>query len=137
MKKKTFFFILLLVLIFTVPARADVAPPQTPPGADIVPGAENTQVRMLAETVILSVDKNTPEGDLGKAATSAVFTMRNLGASSETMAVRFPLTFWNGQSDGFYNYPEITDLRVLVNDYEKSYRKKTNDEGYDNLLPFR
>jgi tetratricopeptide (TPR) repeat protein len=116
LKRSPLFLLLLLGVILLIPnqARADVAPPDQPPGANLVPGNEETQVRMMAETVLLDVQASAPAGSLGQASVTAQFTMQNLGASPETMAVRFPLTFWNGLSDGFYNFPEITDLVVEV-----------------------
>ncbi len=41
--------------------------------------------------------------------------MRNLGRASESMPARFPLTFFNGNSDGYGNYPEIAAIAVRVN----------------------
>jgi len=105
------------------PAKADIAPPEAPPGANILPGSEATQVRMLAETVTLSVSKTHPEGIQGQALVHAVFTMRNTGASDESMEVRFPLTFWNGLSDGWGNFPEITDITVKIDGRSVSTRK--------------
>ena len=105
--------LILLAVFFLFPnvALADIAPPEEPPGANISPNSLPTQVRMEAETVILDV-----LGDAsGQAAVTASFTMRNLGTTSETLLVRFPLTFYDGESDGWGNYPEITDLRAKVN----------------------
>jgi hypothetical protein len=95
-------------------ARADVAPPEQPPGSNPFPGNENTQVRMVAETVTLVVLPVPSSGSIGQAKTEAVFIMHNLGTVEERMDVRFPLSFWDGRSDGFFNYPEIQDFRVSV-----------------------
>ena len=117
MKHNRWLLLLLVILaaLFTpIRARADMAPPQLPPGTNIVPGSENTQVRMVAETVTLTVLPNPSPKFLGQAATEAVFTMRNLGTATETMNARFPLTFWNNESDGYLKYPEIPDIRVFV-----------------------
>lgn len=91
------------------PARADVAPPEAPPGSTLWPGSETTQVRMVAETVTLTI---APDKETALARTSAVFTMRNLGAQAERLAVRFPLRFQLYPEE---RYPEINDLRVKVN----------------------
>lgn len=99
--------------------RADVAPPAQPPGANPEAGAEGTQVRMMAETVLLEVQPGASADSLGQAKVTADFTMRNLGSETERMAVRFPL----GVNDGFYNYPEIRDLRVGVNGKGVSTRR--------------
>jgi hypothetical protein len=52
-------FVLLVSLLTPITARADMAPPKGPPGTNIVPGSENTQVRMVAETVTLTVIPTT------------------------------------------------------------------------------
>jgi hypothetical protein len=105
-----------LVTLFSVKsARADVAPPEAPPGSNLVPGAETTQVRMVAETVLLIVAKDPADSKGAIARTEATFTMRNLGNVEEKMQVRFPLTFFNGYSDGFGNFPEIANIAVKVN----------------------
>jgi hypothetical protein len=127
----------VIILIFMVSffpflsASADIAPPETPPGADIAPGDETTQVRMMAETVTMTILDRVPESQLGQAATQAVFTMRNLGDTREQMEVRFPLTFWNGQSDGFFNYPEIRDFQAIVNGNVAGTRRVKTPNSYD------
>lgn len=59
-------------------AQADVAPFGPPEGTNPVPGTEITQVRMVAETVIIDIDADTPYAE-GLAHVTASFTMRNLG----------------------------------------------------------
>jgi len=118
MKYSKCFSILILVLLVSlltpITAHADVAPPQEPPGTNIVPGTVPTQVRMVAETVTLTVLEKPSADYLGQAATEAVFTMRNLGTETETMEARFPLTFWNNEDNGLLQYPEIPDIRIQV-----------------------
>ena len=95
------------------PARADVAPPESPPGVIISPGTDSTQVRMLSEVVTLTIGSSADL--IGKAKTSAVFIMRNLGSADENIDVRFPLTY----GDALYydnKYPEINDFNVQVGD---------------------
>lgn len=93
------------------PARADIAPPESPPGSNPVPGSESTQVRMVAETVTLDV-LAAARGDWpAQAAVTAEFQMLNLGEVEERLEVRFPL----GWNDGFFRYPEIRDLQARVN----------------------
>ena len=75
--------IAFFIPIHPVPAYADVAPPEQPPGSSLMPGEGGTQVRMLAETVLLEVTSDKPDGSLGKALVTASFIMRNLGAQSE------------------------------------------------------
>jgi hypothetical protein len=104
--------LLLLILLLAMPsrARADVAPPGNPPGANPEPGATSTQVRMVAETVLIEVLADAPVDSLGQAHVTADFNMRNLGVATETMAVRFPIS----ANDGFFGYPELKDLAVEV-----------------------
>jgi tetratricopeptide (TPR) repeat protein len=109
-------------LVF-VSARADVAPPEFPPGSNPVPGSLVTQVRMMAERVTLTVISRPPEKVLGQAKTEAAFLMRNLGTAAESLDVRFPLTFFDGRDDGFGHFPEIADLQVLVNGKPVTWRR--------------
>lgn len=118
-------FAVLLATLFSVKsARADVAPPEAPPGTNLVPGSETTQVRMMAETVILTIAKDPADPKGAIARTEASFTMRNLGGVEEKMQARFPLTFFNGSSDGFGNFPEIADIAVRVNGRAVSTRRE-------------
>lgn len=102
-------------------ARADIAPPPPPEGANITPGEETTQVRMLAETVIITA-ANTKFDQPPSATVSANFTMRNLGEAQEQMEARFPLNVLYPMYQGDVNEcvyplaaPEISDFRVKVN----------------------
>lgn len=135
MRRLQAFLAIVIVIsagLFAVqPARADIAPPDVPPGSSLLPGAENTQVQMVSEQVLLDVLSNPPGASAGQARTTAVFKMRNLGAAAETLAVRFPLTFWNGASDGFSNYPEIRDLKAYVNDKAVPTRRLVESSPYD------
>lgn len=106
--------VFLLSLSIPFPARADVAPPEQPPGANIMPGSTTTQVRMLAETVTLTVLSKPSASYPGQAKTEADFTMRNLGSAEEKMQARFPLTFWNDHDNGFGQFPEIPDIQISV-----------------------
>ena len=107
--------LILLSILFPGHALADIAPPDQPPGVNLLPGDESTQVRMLAESVLIDVLANTPAGSLGQARVTAHFTMQNLGSTDEKMLVRFPLTFWNGANDGFGRFPEIKNFAARVN----------------------
>jgi len=99
--------IFAIVLAFPSTAFADVAPPYNPPGVNPEPESESTQVRMLAETVVIDV-KN--EGDLGSARITADFTMRNIGSQPENLAIRFPISADNGRGE----YPELKNLAIKV-----------------------
>ena len=116
----SFFFLSL----FVQSVHADVAPPETVPGSNLLPGEKNTQVRMMAETVALTVLEDPQDANGAIAETRAVFTMRNLGSLEEKMDVRFPLSFFNGNSDGFGNFPEIERIAVKVNGAAVSTRRE-------------
>ncbi len=128
MKQKLLVLTLVLsafVALFpSASVRADVAPPEAPPGANINPGGEVTQVRMIAETVILNIVADPADSDGAIANTVATFTMRNLGNTEEKMQARFPLSFFNGNSDGFFNFPEIPSIRVKVNGIRVDTRRE-------------
>lgn len=111
--------LLLVVLAFPSDARADIAPPQFPPGSNPQPGAEITQVRMKAETVVIEVQKDITPGSLGAARVAADFTMHNTGTADESMAVRFPIT----ANDGWGGYPEIGNILISLNGKQVRHRR--------------
>ncbi len=115
-KRLSIIFLTLILLAFPSTVLADVAPPANPPGSNLQPGSETTQVRMVAETVQIDVKA---DNSLGSAHLTADFTMRNLGSQSESMAVRFPIT----ANDGFGNYPEIKELVIKVNGQQISFQR--------------
>ena len=118
-------FVLILISAFpSQTVRADVAPPESPAGTNLIPGNEITQVRMAAETVTLTISKNPADAQEAIAKTEAVFIMRNLGAAEEKMQVRFPLSFFNGNSDGQGNFPEIESISVKINGETVSTRRE-------------
>src|SRR5512146_2689982 len=105
---KALSIILLICALFALPSsvRADVAPPMNPPGRNLQPGTDTTQVRMVAETVLIDVQNDTTPDSLGSASVTADFTMHNLGTQDESLAVRFPIA----ANDGRDQYPELTGL---------------------------
>jgi hypothetical protein len=116
MRRLGFIFLVTLLLAFPSPALADVAPPYNPPGANPEPGSESTQVRMLAETVLIDVKNDGPRGS---ARIRADFTMRNLGGESESLAVRFPISANNGRGE----FPELENLVIEVGGKQITYRR--------------
>jgi len=91
-------------------ARADVAPPQFPPGAN--PEIDQvTHVRMMDERVVIEIQAEDDVDVMGTARVWAEFRMENLGSNTEKLMVRFPISY----SDGFRGYPEIDDLMVYIN----------------------
>ena len=123
---KRFTFVLSIVILFAIPSSvlADIAPPHNPPGSNLDPGLEVTQVRMMAETVLVDVLKDTTPGSLGRAHVTADFTMQNLGTESERLAVRFPIA----ASDGWFNFPEITNLVIQVDGRQVGFRRVSYPE---------
>jgi len=119
MKRILVFLLLITMFAFPSAALADVAPPANPPGSNLQPGTSTTQVRMMAETVLIDVNNDTTPNSLGSAAVTADFTMRNLGSSDESMAARFPIS----SNNGFGKFPEITDIVIMVNGRQVSYRR--------------
>jgi hypothetical protein len=119
MKNLCFTVLLVVLLAFPSDVRADVAPPMFPPGSNPQPGAEVTQVRMAAETVVIEVLKDTAPQSLGRARFTADFTMHNTGTTDESMAVRFPIT----ADDGWGEFPEISNLLIQVNEKQVQYRR--------------
>jgi hypothetical protein len=117
-KMKQFSFALLILILFAFPSAvlADMAPPVNPPGSNLQPDSETTQVRMVAEIVQIDV---RADDSLGTARVTADFTMRNLGNQSESMAARFPISASNGHGE----YPEITDLSIKVNGKQARFQR--------------
>jgi hypothetical protein len=127
MRKIIALIIAVILLLFSnTRGLADVAPPEPPSGTDPEPGNEITNVRMVAETVLIEIDADSSL-DSGNGKVTATFTMRNLGNTDEQMDVRFPLdqtTRWGGLCKDFFpQFSPITDLRVKVNDLFVSTKK--------------
>ena len=106
--------------------RADVAPPANPPGSNLEPGSESTQVRMLAETVLIEVLPDYAPRSLGQARIKADFTMRNLGGGSEMMAARFPISAHDGRS----SLVEVQELSIQVDGRQVSYRRIAGEDPH-------
>ena len=104
------------LLMLPSSALADVAPPVNPPGSNPQPGTENTQVRMLAETVLIEIQSTA---ELGSARVTADFSMRNLGSADEKITARFPIS----SDNGFGKYPEISGLSISANGKPISYQR--------------
>jgi len=131
------FWVFLLVFVsLLIPwgiVRADVAPPEQPPGSNPHPGSETTQVRMVAEHVLIEILDDEPQDSLGQARVMAEFQMRNLSSQEEVLMVRFPIS----SNDGFYNFPEIQDLQVSVDGNPVSTTRSEYIGGvYDDVVPW-
>jgi tetratricopeptide (TPR) repeat protein len=112
--------------------KADVAPPEPPSGTNPIPGSETTNVRMMSETVLITIDADSAASN-GFASVNATFTMRNLGDVDEQMNVSFPLDQtigWAGLCYApFLYFPPISDLKASVNgkavETQKTYQTVT------------
>jgi tetratricopeptide (TPR) repeat protein len=123
---------IVILFLFPISAAADIAPPAQPPGSNLQPGSETTQVQMAAETVLIDVQASAPSKSLGQAHVTASFTMHNLGAEAESMAVRFPISGNTGSN----SYPLIRDLRVKVGGKPMPTRNIQGEDpnfGYDQV----
>ncbi|MDI6769338.1 MAG: hypothetical protein QMD04_06650 [Anaerolineales bacterium] len=110
----------MIALLFpSYSARADIAPPEQPPGANIRPYGEVTQVRMVRETVLVSVLKSHPASSQGQAVVIATFVMRNLSSMEEYLDVRFPLSMRNWLGEVL----EIKDFRAKVDNVSVGTRR--------------
>ncbi|MEA3377176.1 MAG: hypothetical protein U9R72_13380 [Chloroflexota bacterium] len=85
---------------FPSPALADIGPVWTAQGAGVAPGEEPTDVQMVSETVMVTVEPLEPPSDealiwmhqLVTTHVEATFQMRNQGSEAEELEVWFPLT---------------------------------------------
>lgn len=124
-KKSILSLFLTIALINVTAVRADVAPPEPPSGTNPMPGEELTNVRMVAETVLIDIDADSPY-DEGLATVTATFTMHNLGTVGEQMNVRFPLDQtlgWGGLCSNISFFWPIEDLKAKVNGRAVSTKK--------------
>ena len=128
-------------LLVGQPARADIAPPEPPPGSNLGPGVETTQVQMVWEKVVLEVlalqsAKVELAGDIAAAKVTATFSMRNQGSAEEQMAVRFPLANPSGSGDGtLRGFPEIQGVKVTLDQQLVATRRVTTTNPYDSQYP--
>ena len=117
MRKKLFLIVILAAAAIAWPpeaARADIAPPKTPPGSALLPEDAGTAVRMLAETVTLEVSADPQNASRAIARTHAVFTMRNLGHVDETIGRALPAVLPRWQQRRLLRVPRDTlDLRQV------------------------
>ena len=117
--------------------QADVAPPDQPTGANLVPGKETTNVRMISEEVIIDVQPDllpatqNAWGVSDWAKVTASFQMQNTGTKIEKMDVRFPLMIPSGSGDGFGNQPELEGFRVEVDGKFLDYKETTTENPSD------
>ena len=113
MYRRLFGTILLLFVVF-LPANtvlADAAPPQYPPGGDVGAGGFETNVQMVSENVLITVESTDPDPALSgtfysglvsydtRAHVDAYFYMVNQGSEVESFDVWFPIGGSSGYSD--------------------------------------
>jgi hypothetical protein len=120
-----------------IDVHADVAPPDQPTGANLVPGKETTKVRMISEEVVIEVQPdllpNAQDvwGVSDWAKVTASFQMQNTGTKIEKMDVRFPLMIPSGSGDGFGNQPELAAFYVEVDGISLEYKETTTENPSD------
>ena len=110
---------LLALSVISQPVRADIAPPEFPPGSNIGP-EQATNVRMSAEYVLFDATGLTSSVE-NYVAVSATFTMTNEGSTAEELSVRFPLDCEDSR------VPTFNHLSVAVNDIPLSVKYETGD----------
>jgi hypothetical protein len=134
----TLLICIFLLQVYNQPVSADVAPPPYPPGSSISPDGQ-TQVRMLEEHVTLDFDPGNlhdPELHINHAysdytiSVKADFSMKNLGTSTESMKVRFPLSYKHLSDDLL-----IDDFQVLVEGSPTPFEKEeySDDQFQGNM----
>ncbi len=146
MKRNIFIFLIVLFAglvsaIHFQPASADMAPPPPASGSDLYPSIENTNVRMVSETVLMDI-AGYSENPLGEAQVTAQFFMRNMGEVTEQMQARFPLNSPDyilelelKSGDEFCTFidaPAVYDFSVWVND-----EKVDSNITFETILDFR
>jgi len=144
MKNNIWRWVLVSVLLAAViglkaeRVHADIAPPQQPPGSNISPDGETTQVQMVNERVVINVqmglleyDGNQYDGVRDYAVVTCHFLMRNHGSTDERLKVRFPLAEPYGMGDGWGNQPEIGDLRIKVDGAAREYHRELMPNDFD------
>jgi len=121
MKKTTIWIAALVVLLGVCgqsarPVSADMAPPPPPSGANLLPGQDTTQVRMVSEQVVLDIP-STSQSKTWSAGVRAEFQMRNLGSAAESMNARFPMYMATDspECNTISPYPAIQNFGVRVN----------------------
>lgn len=118
-------FMLLFVLFLPTHAvLADAAPPQLPPGGDVGAGGFETNVQMVSEDVLITVESADPDPTLAdtfpsglvsydtRAHVDAFFYMVNQGSEVESFDVWFPI----GGSSGYSDDLSVDDFAVWVGD---------------------
>lgn len=133
---------ILMLAALNASVNADVAPPLQPPGAS--PGLlefAETNVAMDWESVVFRVGDSdhlyyaTDAFPAVNATVSASFIMTNYGENTETLDVVFPLTHLRGIGDGRFNYPEIQDFRVRVDDVPTVWETIETPNPYEETDP--
>jgi len=125
-----------LALFLVQRAWADVAPDPHAAASDIAPG-QGTQVQMISETVVLDVQAETLTSggdDVGYnaftrtvALVTADFLMRNLGSATETMNVRFPMSWPTSRGEAIGAPLIIQNVNVWVDSKQVVTHQTTFD----------
>jgi hypothetical protein len=117
--------VVLLLLVPTLPTAADAAPPGYAQGASVETSESATNVQMVSENVLLTVESRQDETLSDLAASymigrvEATFTMRNQGTEEESFTVWFPLAggdYLDGPIENFATW--VNDVPAVI-DQEK------------------
>lgn len=133
MKAKSIYTALIMCLLFIFTyqtAFADIAPPLQPSGAN--PGMlefEETKVELFYENVQIMIgDESTlyysdKDFKTVNAHVKALFIMVNRGAETEIIDTVFPLTNFEGYGDGRFNFPELQNFKVSVDEADVPWKE--------------
>ncbi|HET89965.1 MAG TPA: hypothetical protein ENN99_04380 [Chloroflexi bacterium] len=118
-----YFYALLIALLYSTSALADVGTWWTAQSASVAPEGETTWVQMVAEEVLLVIEPlRTPPSQewvrmdhLVRVRVEATFLMRNQGTETEAFDVWFPLTA-GAIPDDPYVPSQVENFRAWVDD---------------------
>ena len=132
----------ILFLCITSPVLADIAPPLQPPGGN--PGSlefKETKVAMTYEAVFFDIGtvSNLYYDDRDfqsvNAHVTALFLMKNQGETVEQLETIFPLSHPEGRSDGGFEYPEVQNFEISINNIKTEWRIQETPNQYDSDDP--
>lgn len=117
--------VVLLARSPILPTTADAAPPWYAQGASVETSEAATNVQMVSENVLLTVEKRQEEAFSHLAASymigrvEATFTMRNQGTEAESFQVWFPLAggdYFDGPIENFFAW--VNEVPVTTSQEE-------------------
>ena len=144
-------FIIRLVCLFILffgsssLVLADIAPPLQPSGGNLdMLEFQETMVEMSYEVIFVDIGEvsNLFYTDLDfesvNAHVTALFLMVNRGEGTEKLETVFPLTHPGGMGDSRFDFPEIRNFTISVNDTPVEwYLKETPNQYYEEFPPVK